>query len=799
MSLRLADTQGEILVRTGRPVFRGRAKSDDKTADLLAALRQAEAERDARTAFLSYVVHELRTPLSAVVGMADLLKESQLSPDQRDMIGIMRRSAQHLVGVVSNALELARLDAGKVELELRPFEPITCAEESLDLVAAAAAEKRLDLAYLVEANVPPLLLGDATRIRQVLVNLLGNAVKFTDQGEVVVRIGTRALPGGLYELHGSVSDTGPGIPAERLDDVFREFTQGDVTTSHRHGGSGLGLSISRRLVEMMGGRIWVDSAVGHGSIFHFTIVAGSAGGETASTARDPGLAGKRVLIVDSNPALAEILCETLSRWGVSACTATDAIEALACLQSSDGCDAVLLDGRVTDRRAFAAAIRKLPGGEALPLILLTTFGAKGLDETLAGTGGRARFAAYLSKPVRVARLHETLVRVLCGGQTAAAATPATALRGGSIPAPRTVSPQAAAGAGGTRSSRLPARPSLLPFRPEAPQEPAPQAPLDLKGARVLVADDDPAGCDVLERMLRAEGVEVVTVADGVAALREVDRFDPDVILLDVTMPGLDGFEACRLLKENERTRLTPVVMVTGLDVRTHRIRGIEAGADDIVQKPWERSELLARVRSLVRVKRFTSHLDHVEAVLVAMAQCMESRDPHTQGHCGRLSDYASRLGRRIGLDEADVNALRLGGIVHDIGKVAVPDAILFKAGPLSPEEWAVMREHPVEGERICAGLSAFRRVLPIIRHHHERLDGSGYPDALKGDDIPVTARVLQIVDIYDALTTRRSYKQAMSPAQALDVLQQEVDRGWRDGRIFSAFRDLVIQGQEVLS
>jgi putative two-component system response regulator len=277
----------------------------------------------------------------------------------------------------------------------------------------------------------------------------------------------------------------------------------------------------------------------------------------------------------------------------------------------------------------------------------------------------------------------------------------------------------------------------------------------------------------------------------VAALELVQRERPDVVILDAIMPELDGFEVCRRLKRDPATRLIPVVLATGLDVDEHRVRAHEAGADDILAKPFDVSRVLSRVRSLARAKTFTDRLEPVEAVIVAMAQCIEGTDPNTHGHCERLATYAERLGQRLGLSQQDLDALRLAGIVHDIGKVAVPDAILLKPGPLTEDEWDVMRRHPLEGERICAGLASFRRVLPIIRYHHERLDGQGYPDRLCGEEIPLTARVLQIVDIYDALTTTRPYRIPLGSREALDYMVTEVERGWRDARVFAAFREMV--------
>jgi putative two-component system response regulator len=310
--------------------------------------------------------------------------------------------------------------------------------------------------------------------------------------------------------------------------------------------------------------------------------------------------------------------------------------------------------------------------------------------------------------------------------------------------------------------------------------------------RVMVADDDPAVRTVLDRMMSRAGFRVLTVADGAQALDAVQEWRTDVMLLDGIMPGVDGFEVCRRVKADPRTMLLPVIMVTGLDSRADRVRGVEVGADGFLSKPFSRVDLLARVRMLGRMKQATDRLERAAAVLVAMARSIEGKDPDTHGHCDRLSDYSTRLARRLGLDGAAQEALWLGGIVHDIGKVAIHDAILAKPGAVDETEWGVMRNHPLEGERICGGLSSFRDVLPIIRHHHEKMDGTGYPDGLAGDAIPVTARVLQLVDVYDALTTARPYKQAVQRDAAVAIMEGEVERGWWDPKIFAEFRRLVL-------
>jgi putative two-component system response regulator len=308
---------------------------------------------------------------------------------------------------------------------------------------------------------------------------------------------------------------------------------------------------------------------------------------------------------------------------------------------------------------------------------------------------------------------------------------------------------------------------------------------------ILVADDHESSLAGLEGLLSLEGYTVVTARDGETALAEFRRVQPDLLLLDVNMPKLRGTEVCRRIKSNPETLLVPVALITALTATQDRVDGIDAGADDFLNKPVKREPLIARVRSLLRLKAFTDELERAEAVLFALARSIEGKDPYTQGHCERLADYSARLGEHMGLPLEEIKALRRAGIVHDIGKVAVPDSILLKPSRLTRSEQMILRLHPVVGERICASLKSFQLVLPIIRHHHEKMDGSGYPDGLKGEQIPLTARVLQIVDVYDALTTQRPYKPALSAAAAVSLMKNEVKKGWWDPRVWAAFEELI--------
>ncbi len=309
-------------------------------------------------------------------------------------------------------------------------------------------------------------------------------------------------------------------------------------------------------------------------------------------------------------------------------------------------------------------------------------------------------------------------------------------------------------------------------------------------ARVLIAEDNPVMRETLTTLVRGLGYDAVAVADGEAALAAVTGAAPDLLLSDVAMPGLSGLEVCRRLKADPATRLIPVILITGLG-DDYKIEGIEAGADDFLGKPFSPAELRARIRALLRTKSFTDELEHAEAVLCMLARSIEAKDPYTEGHCERLAACAVAIGRVLGLDEDDLTALRRGGYLHDLGKVAVPEAILLKPGPLTPPQREVMKQHPVVGEEICRPLRSLQAVLPIIRHHHERRDGSGYPDGLRGAVIPVTARILQVVDVFDALTTDRPYRRAAPKAAALVALESETRTGWWDPEIVRAFREVM--------
>ena len=310
-------------------------------------------------------------------------------------------------------------------------------------------------------------------------------------------------------------------------------------------------------------------------------------------------------------------------------------------------------------------------------------------------------------------------------------------------------------------------------------------------ARILVVDDLDANRTMIARLLASDGYLVSGAVDGAQALEMVAKQQPDLVLLDVMMPGADGFAVCRALKEDPATRLIPVVLITSLSESRSRIEGLEAGADEYVSKPVDAQELRARVRSLLRIKRYTDDLDSAESVIVSLALTIEARDACTDGHCQRLARYGVALGRAIGCQQEDLDALQRGGFLHDIGKVGIPDAVLLKGGRLTAHEYEIIKQHTVIGDRLCGGLRSLKPVRPIIRYHHERLDGTGYPDGLRGDEIPLLPQIIGIVDVFDALTTERPYKRALPLEDAARELAAEGARGWRNRALVDVFVGLM--------
>lgn len=305
--------------------------------------------------------------------------------------------------------------------------------------------------------------------------------------------------------------------------------------------------------------------------------------------------------------------------------------------------------------------------------------------------------------------------------------------------------------------------------------------------RILVVDDEAQNRRFMRRILEPLGYEVVEASDGDEALAAVARDAPDIVLLDIQMPRRDGYSVCKAIKSDPRTRLVPVVIVTSLDQIPDKVKAVELGADDYLAKPVNITELTTRVRSLATLKQFTDELEHSSRVFEGIARVAERRDAYTHNHGKRIGEYAMEIGRALGLGDADLGTLRLAGVFHDLGKIAVPDGILHKPARLTVEEFGTMKSHPTVGADLLRPMRTMEKVLPLIRHHHEKLDGSGYPDGWRGKEIPLPVRILSVVDVYDALNTKRPYKEAIPRARCLEIMREEAARGWWDRDVLETF------------
>ncbi|MBD3223855.1 MAG: response regulator [Caldithrix sp.] len=313
----------------------------------------------------------------------------------------------------------------------------------------------------------------------------------------------------------------------------------------------------------------------------------------------------------------------------------------------------------------------------------------------------------------------------------------------------------------------------------------------LRPATVIIVDDDPENVDSIEDILVDQNYKIYKAYDGEQALKKIDTIEPDLILLDAIMPKVNGFEVAKKLKTNANTRLIPIIMVTALEGMEDRLEGFEAGVDDFISKPVNVFELRARIRNLVKLREYVGELENAEHVIFSLARAVEAKDKYTEDHCGRMANFAQVLGKKLGLNDYDLKIIYQGAYLHDIGKIGITDTILLKPGPLTKDEFEIVKRHPIEGEEICKPLKSLKPVLPIIRYHHERFNGSGYPEGLQGEDIPYLARLIGVVDCYDSLTTKRPYRDALPREDALNVIHSETEQGMWDPSIVKVLDDII--------
>ena len=709
--------------------------------------RIADEANKAKSAFLANMSHEIRTPINAILGMDEIILRESAEPETLSYASDIESAGKTLLSIINDILDLSKIEEGKMEIFPAQYDLSSLVGDLVNMTRPRAEGKGLRFDVRVDENIPHLLLGDEVRIRQCALNILSNAVKYTEEGSVTMRVGYEKRGEDRIALSFSVSDTGIGMKPEDMERLFTPFARIEEQRNRNIEGTGLGMSITKQLLALMDSRLDVESVYGEGSTFSFSVDQPVVGWEPVGPlAKRYGTNAPRksyrelfhapdacILVVDDTPMNLTVIRGLLKKTRIRIDTAASGREALA-MAARERYDVIFIDHMMPEMDGIETLheLRKLPGAENIPCVALTANAISGAREMYLEAG----FSDYLSKPVDGPKLEKLL------------------------------------------QDYLPPEKMREPADSSAPGTAAEEA-----AATVLIVDDDAQVCRLAESIL-GKHFRVEACQSGARAAETAARIRPALILLDINLGGITGFDVLRALRESEATGEIPVVFLTGERDEAVEVEGFRNGAADFVRKPFVPEVLLHRTRRIIELDRLQRNLQSevrrqalraerlTKEMMLALSKTVDAKDHYTKGHSERVAAYAAEIARRMGKSAREQEQIYEMGLMHDIGKIGIAEKIINKSSRLTDGEFETIKNHTVTGSEILRTITEMPELSAGARSHHERYDGSGYPDGLKGTDIPEAARIICLADCYDAMTSTRTY----SSPRAQAAVRAEIER-----------------------
>lgn len=710
--------------------------------------RLADSANQAKSAFLANMSHDIRTPINAVLGMNEMILREC---DDEHITGYsekIRGAGNTLLGLVNDILDLSKIEAGKLDIIPVEYDLTSVLNDLVNMIQLRAETKGLKLETTIDGNIPKLLNGDEIRLKQIITNLLTNAVKYTEKGKVTFAVSYEKTGESSILLKISVADTGIGIKEEDLPKLFSEFERIEEERNRGIEGTGLGMSITQRLLSMMNSRLDVKSEYGKGSEFSFAVTQGVVKWEPVGSVEEAlnrSLSDRKkyhekftapdadILVTDDTPMNSEVFVSLLKKTRIRIDTASSGDE---CIRRAAGkkYDIIFLDHMmpVKDGIETLKELKALKNSinEGTPVICLTANAVSGSREKYLEAG----FDDYLTKPVDPDSLEQMIMEYLPDEKISVSA-------------------------GNTEAPALP------------------------QISAVLVTDDDPVIRETARNILSPH-FRVISCDNGTDGITTAQREMPDLILLDINLGEASGFDVLRKLKDDPATHDIPVMFITGDDSEEAEIRGFRGGASDFVRKPFVPEVLLQRSKRVIdlyhyqsglkrEVGRQTERADRLSLeMMIALSKTVDAKDHYTNGHSGRVAEYSAEIARRMGKSLEEQEKIYEMGLMHDIGKIGVSEEIINKTSRLTDEEFAQIKKHTVIGYDILSSITEMPDLSVGARSHHEKYNGTGYPDGLKGTDIPEAARIICVADCYDAMTSTRTY----STPRSQDAVRSEIEK-----------------------